>query len=766
MLAKNNFKRLIGSFLILFITLSSLLALVPLETSIAAPPSNASVAITSLTNGAQITGPITISGTFSSSYDIALYINADDIKWTSAINTTANDSGIWSCTWDPQGYYGNVQLRVRGTDKNTRYFIWSSIVSVNVNIPSQQPPEVAIVSPVDNSTVSGMTPIKISASDAQGAISSVMVRVDSGTWVNAAWDGSYYTYNWDTVGLGNKTHSIEACAYDSNNNYSKTLTTYVKTGSGTMEPNTYKMQGRAMWMWDPISIQILVSPKARDVVDEFCRTNGINTLYTYVDVWRMNDYKDAYKSFLSWAHSKGYYVHALLGSSNMYVYSQFHRGIIEETEAILNYNLSVADNEKFDGINADSEPHGMAEWPDKPTLQVQWLDMMKNMMNRKASSGLGLNIGYSIPRWTDLNRECLSITWNGKTQSVANHVIDTMDYISLMDYRDVYDTNSGIVAHAQGEIAYANQVGKKVVIGVETDYITPSGDPQKITFREEGLTYMNQQLAQVDTAFSGDPSYAGIAIHHFDSFVTLPTAWNRSSGNWSSLDITAPLWKQAKVFNPPAGGQFWKPTTVSDTSNPTTPNIQSINTVDFQRIDLKYSIASDDVMTAYYEIHRSTSSGFTPNSNTLAVVSEYNKVRDKGLLQNTTYYYKVVAVDIFGNKSAPSAEVSATTQSGNLTPMYISQLTCTAGSSSSTGTLKVVDINGNPLSGVSALVTFDGASGQVADGNTGTNGVYTRQSETLTGPFTVFFRPSQIRKAGYYWASSLDVSSNAEASYP
>ncbi len=60
----------------------------------------------------------------------------------------------------------------------------------------------------------------------------------------------------------------------------------------------------------------------------------------------------------------------------------------------------------------------------------------------------------------------------------------------------------------------------------------------------------------------------------------------------------------------------------------------------------------------YYEVHRSTAEGFTPDDNSListVVDLEYTDAQ----LEDGTYYYKVIAVDFSGNIGLPSLEVTA-----------------------------------------------------------------------------------------------------------
>ncbi len=67
----------------------------------------------------------------------------------------------------------------------------------------------------------------------------------------------------------------------------------------------------------------------------------------------------------------------------------------------------------------------------------------------------------------------------------------------------------------------------------------------------------------------------------------------------------------------------------------------------------------------YYEVHQSVTGGFTPSASTLIQRTQANRYRSNesgsgtGMDQLTEYFFKIVAVDKWGNKSAVSAQVSS-----------------------------------------------------------------------------------------------------------
>jgi hypothetical protein len=189
--------------------------------SAAAP--GGSVSITSPSAGTSITGGYHITGSYSGVYGIQIAFNAGFLQ-NVHMQPSATDQGTWYYDWTPSTYAGNVEIMVRGFDTSTRYWDWAPYVNVTVNIATQAPPSVTIVSPTDGSTAGPSSQlITVSASAANG-LQSVQCRVDWGSWQTMTPSGGNYLYTWNTNGLGNLTHAIEARATDNNVNLTQTLT--------------------------------------------------------------------------------------------------------------------------------------------------------------------------------------------------------------------------------------------------------------------------------------------------------------------------------------------------------------------------------------------------------------------------------------------------------------------------------------------------------------------------------------------------------------
>jgi hypothetical protein len=747
--------------MILIVRRSLVLIALTLDVMVVAPQVRAcnagSVSVSNPAPGATITSaPVIIGGTYTCAYNVQIGFNAG-LLYNVTMTPTGLDSGTWTYTWNPAGYSGNVEITARGYDSITRYWDWAPYVNVTVNIPQYTPPVVSIVAPTDGSTANSTSqPITVSASAING-LASVQVRVDWGLWQMATLSGSNYVYNWNTSGLGNFTHCIEAQATDNNGNVTKTSTNYVKTGSGTNQPPTNTQVERSMWLWEPAAYQLVESPGAESVLGQFMNSTTVSThlrktIYFYADQYDggydLVNNPAGYRNFIAWAHSQSYKVFALLASgfylAPEYSYDRYQAKAVALVENVLNYNISSASNEQFDGINTDFEPHGLPDWSNSkisPTVPQQWLDNMYAMMRRKAAAGQNLNIGPAMPRQFISDNICSNVNWNGTTEACYQHTQDITDYVTEMDYRTVATGTDSIVYWGQNCVNYATQIGKPCMLGVETSDINASGDPAKISFYTDGETYLENTLSQVYSSFTSSPGFLGMAIHHYDAYRILPTIQNSSGG-------------------------VWQPT-LTDTTPPSTPANVTATTFNFQEIDLHWSRSTDNNLVDHYEVHRSTVSGFTPSSSNLAWTTEFNFIQDWGLLPSTAYYYKIIAVDQSGNASSASSQISATTAaSTGLFPMHIQSISISFGRNTATGTITMADSNNNPLSSINVMGNWDAAAGKKFTGNTNSSGQYSTSSETLTYPVTVTFTPIKIVDGAvrYYWAYSQDVVHSGTAS--
>lgn len=698
-------------------------------------------------------GVLEITGTYTGLYDIRLYVDGTGQFETVLDDPDGDDSGRWSYALDTSRYNGSIGLVVRGLDTSTRYGVWSEPVNVEVNNPAGAAPEVTITGPAEGGSLNGQVKITVQTESA-APVSLVQVRVNRGPWKQAERSGSQYAYKWDTAGFGGRTVSLEARATNAPGRYGYSPTVYARVGKVTPEaPAALPKQDRAMWIWEPESYSLLLNPGSRAVLEDFVtdtQTFGsepVRTLYlavgSYAGYRALEEQEDELRSFMRWAHARDLSVHALVagGTSPPYMgaYERYHHHAVREMEQILNYNLSVPEEERFDGINVDIEPYISPDFkhPGK-FLQKEYLSGLQKMIERREAAGIRLPFGPAVPKWYDSSEQGADIEWNGSVKWLSEHIQDISDYISIMDYRDSAEGSAGIIAGAAGELAYAERIGKpnSVVIGVETLDIANSGDPETITFREEGRTHMEAELGKVYAASGQSGAFGGIAVHHYDSYRALPSYWG-------------------------PGGSAWTPP--ADNQPPSAPAGRLYaNAADFQTVKLNYGMAADNTEIDRYIVYRSTVSGIAPGAADIAGLSRSLSFTDKGLLPETTYYYRVAARDLQGNIGPASGEVSVTTGTTALKPAILSGMHVSRSGSAASVTLKVRDYaTGEEVADALVEGRFTYAGGKYAAGTTGPDGSVTLNSEEVPSGRQIGFEPRRIQAAGYYYASGHDLTHTA-----
>ena len=114
----------------------------------------------------------------------------------------------------------------------------------------------------------------------------------------------------------------------------------------------------------------------------------------------------------------------------------------------------------------------------------------------------------------------------------------------------------------------------------------------------------------------------------------------------------------------PSVGSFIRLSSTGDTTPPSPPT--SLAAVPSSgQVLLNWGAASDPSGIATYNVHRSTTAGFTPTAANRIGQTTSTSYNDVGVVTGT-YYYKVTADDNAGNTSSPSNEVTAVVPSGPL----------------------------------------------------------------------------------------------------
>ena len=190
---------------------------------------------------------------------------------------------------------------------------------------------------------------------------------------------------------------------------------------------------------------------------------------------------------------------------------------------------------------------------------------------------------------------------------------------------------------------------------------TPPTAPSNLTATPTGSTVNLSWTAATDN----------VAVTHYNLHRGTTSGFTPTTAN----RIAQPTGTSFANTNVPAGTHFYKLTaedaagnigpvsntataTVADTTAPTAPTGLTANGGAGQAT-LSWTAATDNVAVTRYNLHRSTTSGFTPTTANRIAQPTGTSYNDTGLAAGT-HHYKVTAEDAAGNLSPPSTQATAT----------------------------------------------------------------------------------------------------------
>jgi len=266
-----------------------------------------------------------------------------------------------------------------------------------------------------------------------------------------------------------------------------------------------------MWVWD---VKIASSRDATRRLLEFCKSKNINRLY--LTAYNFSDRNSAdFRVFNQLAHGYGIFVHALAGDPRWGI-EKYHQQPLRWVESILSFNRASRPAERFDGIENDTEVYLLGEaWEEnKERMLKEYLDLNRKIVELRAIEEADIIYACDIPFWYD-DDPAMIVNWNGSTKPPSYHLLDTVDSVTVMDYRNFVQGPNGSIALVKNEIEYADSVKKKLYVGQETK---EDLYPEYVTFAGMKEADMEGQIYKLVAVYVNKPSFAGIAMHHYTSY--------------------------------------------------------------------------------------------------------------------------------------------------------------------------------------------------------------------------------------------------------
>ena len=183
----------------------------------------------------------------------------------------------------------------------------------------------------------------------------------------------------------------------------------------------------------------------------------------------------------------------------------------------------------------------------------------------------------------------------------------------------------------------------------EWQHLAATYDGTIARFYVDGVEVASRTAASVGSSNAWRiGAYGGSPGGFFDGIVDDVRVYNRAL---SSAEIVVDMNQPVPAF---------------DTTPPTAPSGLTA-TGAIQRATLEWTAASDDVLLARYNVHRSTTAGFTPSLANRIAQTVATSYLDEGLAGGT-YYYRVTAEDAAGNVGPPSNQASASVSADSVLP--------------------------------------------------------------------------------------------------
>ncbi|MEC0310950.1 copper amine oxidase N-terminal domain-containing protein [Paenibacillus lautus] len=256
---------------------------------------------------------------------------------------------------------------------------------------------------------------------------------------------------------------------------------------------------KGTWIWDSNIIK-----QDQDIIISFAKMKGVTSIYLQVD----RDIDPAiYEGFIRKTKSEGIQVEALEGRPE-WAYKSKQEEIQKFIAWVKAYNSSVGPEASFSGLHFDIEPYALSEWTkDNTTILESWMDNMRLIENE--TKGSGLKIAIDVPFWLN------TINVPGKDYSMSAWMLEKFDCLVIMNYRNHALGSNGIVENAQAMLREASTLKKKVVVAVET-LISKEGP--RVSFYSMSSEVMEKELQSAHNQLAHYASYAGFAIHDFNSW--------------------------------------------------------------------------------------------------------------------------------------------------------------------------------------------------------------------------------------------------------
>ncbi|ANY71982.1 hypothetical protein BBD41_04900 [Paenibacillus ihbetae] len=265
-------------------------------------------------------------------------------------------------------------------------------------------------------------------------------------------------------------------------------------------PHSEKVnQNKATWLWDAS----LIRSEPEEIVT-FSVNHGITTIFLQI---QQDVQEEEYRRFISAASREGIQVHALDGHPE-WAYENGREEGLKLLSWLEAYNQVASPEERFQGVQLDVEPYVLKRW-DREQAQVvkEWSANMEAWVQE--AERIALPLSAAVPFWLD----SVPGPEGNPDGSFSRWMIERTDSIAIMAYRD---SGEQMYELSKEELEQADELGKSVWIGME---LAHTDEGEHLTFYAKSRGEMEDEAERAASLGSGHPSFAGIAVHHYQAWV-------------------------------------------------------------------------------------------------------------------------------------------------------------------------------------------------------------------------------------------------------
>ncbi len=278
------------------------------------------------------------------------------------------------------------------------------------------------------------------------------------------------------------------------------------------------------WIWTPVAA--MSRSTMTELVDE-AAANHFNTIYLSIDEYldleampagpaqetELQNFSAAVYDFISIAHQKDIAVDAEAGETDWGEPPNYG-----EAYAILQFveSFNATHDGKFRGVQYDVEAYSLPEYTSDPaTVLTQYVGLVGNLVDQdeayaSSPSFATIPLTMIVPYFYTPDSYDQIVSLLGQLPSGDGRVI-------VLAYRNIASGPDGSISLAQPEISAADSSNVKVIIAQETG----NAQPSSITFYGMPKTALFSAVQQINTAFTTDRAYSGVAVDYLQSFVAL-----------------------------------------------------------------------------------------------------------------------------------------------------------------------------------------------------------------------------------------------------